>query len=139
MTAYAARGLISASLILFWFWSSFFTFSHGNADHFQRLGSFGVFSFLMLLAFARGDVDRSESRRIKELERQIEKAKLEQEMDGRVTEDRALQVAWYKEKKIYTLRRRSGLLVMELIGLGCATLQWGYGDLFVKWLHAADA
>ena len=128
--------LLIPLLISFWMSASIWTGFEGHADAFQRLGSFGVFSWLLLLAFSRVSVERSESNRIKELERQIEKALLEERLHGAPTQYRSAQVSWHKEKEKFTWRQRYLLAAFELIGIGIGTLQWGYGDLLIVALHA---
>lgn len=134
ITVLAAAFLVVGS-IFSWLIFSMFTMYNGDGDAFQRLGSFGVFSWLLLLAYSRVNVEKLESERVKSLVRQTAKAKSEAKIHGSATKYRAAQVSWYEAAEKFTWRQRYLLASLELIGIGVATLQWGYGDLLVQIFH----
>ena len=127
--------LIIMLLIFCWISGSMFSLFYGNADLFQRMGAFGVFSGIILMANAAYSVDVEERKRIFEKEKNTRKIDMEAEMFGEPSNYRISTNRWLSECEKYYWRQKKGLVTAEILLLGLATLQWGFGDMIVNILR----
>jgi len=119
-----------------WIIFSFASALSGNGDAFQRLGSFGVFAFVLAFSKSHLVFERLEKERRRNLWDSEEEA-IEMQLHGKVTEYTTAQISHYgNEQRLW--RRRNIAANVELAGVAIATLQWGYGDLFVEWLCSSQ-
>lgn len=109
--------LVGMMAVLIWMTVSFVSFIEGDSDLFQRIGSFGVFSWVMLFAATRMLMDSDDvvvPTEFRVSKRDVTKGEVERH---------------WESKRFF--------VHLEIIGLGFSTLQWGFGDLFVIAAKAA--
>lgn len=129
--------LVASLIMLIWIYLSIYFFMDGRSDAFQRMGSLGVFAFLMMLPIHRLVTEEMEADRIKTLKRKIQKAKKEELMRGEVSDFLAAEIDWYRDGEKYAWKQRYIVAASEIVLIGISTLQWGFGDLLVIATHGS--
>lgn len=106
--------LIFVFASLSWILGTFYCLFTLNADHFQRLGSVGILVGLIIVGVADMVITLAD----------------EQTEDGK----RVIRFAGSDEPDD-AVGEKTKAFYLEVYLLGIATLQWGYGDLFIEALE----